>query len=91
VDRLPQADRHISINSEVFEAVDAQLSSSIQSIANDTTTANSDDSQAFTDIPGAATHAALKDLALTFEASMARLEIAEALEEVVRCLRLVRL
>lgn len=88
VARLPLAERYISIKSEIFEDIDAQLSLSMESIINETTPK---DSQALTEVPGAGTHAALKELAPKFEIFMARLEIAEALEEVVKCLRLVRL
>jgi hypothetical protein len=91
VDRLSQDERYVSIRPEVFAATDAYISKCMGSSVVPTIAANSEEITALPEIPGAGVHVALKDLAPKFELFMARLEIAEALEEVVRCLRIVRL
>ncbi|KAF8531612.1 tRNA synthetases class I (M)-domain-containing protein [Gautieria morchelliformis] len=88
VDRLSQNERYVSIRPEVFAAADAYLSKSMRSSVVQTIATDSEEITALPEIPGAGAHAALKELAPKFELFMARLEIAEALEEVVRCLRI---
>ena len=90
MDRLPQAERYISIRSEVFAAVETHLAA-LEDGVDKMPLTDPKKQPAFASFPGAGTHVALKNLVFRFDLFMGRLEIAEALEEVVNCLRLVRL